>query len=201
VKPYYEDEIITIYHGDCREVIKDIHVGVDAVITDPPYPDYHVELYNYHPETLQYFTSLKCKQFIFWSVREQFPLDYTAIHIWNKEVPSSPYERIFERNGGDAYKLFSHQFVNNRVLARFHKDEWTKHPSQKPIALMIELILLATDLGQTVLDPFAGSGSTLKAAKMCGRKAIGIEIEERWCEYMVGRLSQDMLFPLDEEGY
>lgn len=63
-----------------------------------------------------------------------------------------------------------------------------RHPTRKTVELMSWLILLATDPGGVVLDPFCGSGATLVAAKLTGRKAIGIEIEERHCEMVARRV-------------
>lgn len=69
------------------------------------------------------------------------------------------------------------------------------HPTVKPLELMRYLFLLtATPTGGTVLDPFMGSGTTLRAAKDMGRRAIGIEIEEKYCEIAVRRLAQEVLF-------
>ena len=71
--------------------------------------------------------------------------------------------------------------------------ERTEHPTQKPIGLMDHLVGTLSRSGDTVLDPFAGSGSTLVAAKALGRKAIGVELEERYCEIAARRLAQDVL--------
>ena len=65
------------------------------------------------------------------------------------------------------------------------------HPTQKPLNLMLWCLKWVT--AQTILDPFMGSGTTLVAAKNIGRKAIGIEIEERYCEIAAQRLSQEVL--------
>jgi site-specific DNA-methyltransferase (adenine-specific) len=67
------------------------------------------------------------------------------------------------------------------------------HPTEKPEPLMAELVTLFTDPGETILDPFMGSGTTLVAAKRLGRKAIGIEIEEKYCEIAAKRLAQRAL--------
>jgi len=69
------------------------------------------------------------------------------------------------------------------------------HPTEKPIELYCSFIELFTDAGDLILDPFMGSGTTLVAAKQLGRKAIGIEIEERYCEVAVKRLAQGVLLP------
>ena len=67
------------------------------------------------------------------------------------------------------------------------------HPCPYPIALPTRCISAVTDIGDIVLDPFAGSGTTLRAAKDLGRKAIGIEIDERYCEIAAKRLGQEVL--------
>jgi len=72
-----------------------------------------------------------------------------------------------------------------------------KHPCEKPLALMEHIITISTRPGDTVIDPFAGSGTTLAAAKYTGRRAIGVELDERYCEIAARRLSQDVL---DIEG-
>ena len=98
-------ELNTIYNEDCLETMKRIPDGtIDLILTDPPYPDYLVDEYQYKDGILDFLTGINCRQIIFWSAKAPFPLDYTAIHIWDKKVPTTPYERIFERNGKTHYK-------------------------------------------------------------------------------------------------
>lgn len=68
------------------------------------------------------------------------------------------------------------------------------HPTAKPLGMVADWVRMFTNPGDTILDPFAGSGTTLRAAKDEGRKAIGVELDERYCEVIAKRLSQDTLF-------
>lgn len=68
-----------------------------------------------------------------------------------------------------------------------------QHPTTKPLGLVSRFVSLFSEAGETILDPFMGSGTTLRAAKDLGRKAIGIEIEERYCEIAARRLEQEVL--------
>ena len=181
---YPDDYINKIIQGDCLEVIKGIpDKSVDLVLTDPPYPDYHAEIYQYKDGILDFLNNFKCRQLIFWSAKVNFPLDYSAIHIWDKLMGvGSMYERIFERNGGKNYKVFRGCPIQNKVCAQMAQDIFTGHKSQKPIKLIRELIEKYTKEGQTILDPFLGSGTTAVACKELGRKYIGIEISPEYCE-------------------
>jgi DNA modification methylase len=195
MKPYYDDgHGIRIYHGDCRDVLPQLE-GVDLVLTDPPYPDYYEELYRYRDGILDPLEVFACRQLVFWSGRADFPLSFTAVHIWNKNPSNhgAQYKRVFERNGGKHQKVFTHYMVNSTVAAAMTGDVRNEHPSQKPIRLMRALVRVGGGTG-IVLDPFMGSGTTLRAAKDAGRMAVGVEIQERYCELAALRLSQGVLF-------
>ena len=170
---------VTLYHGDCLEILPTLEAGsVDAVITDPPYPDYYEELYQYKPELLDALNLFPCRQFVFWSAKSEFPLSYTAIHIWDKVVGvGTMYERIFERNGQKQYRQFRAQPITSKLRAVRSLDIYTGHPSQKPRYLLNKLVLMFTDIKQTILDPFMGSGSIGEACVETGRNFIGIEID------------------------
>ncbi len=192
MKPYYEDSQVTIYHCDCRQILPTLP-KVDLVLTDPPYPDYHVDRFRYKDGLLSVIEDLPCRQLIFWSAKVVFPLNYTAIHIWDKKIGSgSQYERIFERHGEYNYKVFGATSPTNIVRASMACDLITGHASQKPIMLIKRLIVWA-DSPNLILDPFMGSGTTLRAAKDLGRKAIGIELDEHDCEMAATRMEQEIL--------
>lgn len=172
----------TLHLGDCLEYMRDMPAGsVDAVVTDPPYPDYWAEEYKYHDGILEPLRHLGCRQFIFWSSKVDFPLDYSAIHIWDKKTGTgSEYERIFERNGQRNYKVFRHYFINSTVAASFTGDEFTGHPSQKPKQLILDLLELDGRSEITIFDPFMGSGTTGVACMQLGRNFIGCEIDPKY---------------------
>lgn len=79
------------------------------------------------------------------------------------------------------------------TIWRIPKEQNKPHPVAFPVQIPSRCISAATDVGDTILDPFMGSGTTLRAAKDLGRKAIGIELEERYCEIAAKRLGQSVL--------
>ena len=207
MKPYYEQDGITIFHGDCREILPTLG-PVDLVLTDPPYGigagrekphngwrDYGIadwDLQRPDVETIHLLLRAG-REHVIWG--GNYFSDYLPPSmqwfIWDKgqrdfsladcEMAWSSQQR--------AARIFDH----SRAAALMDGKE---HPTQKPVALMRWCIGFFPQ-AQTILDPFMGSGTTLRAAKDLGRKAIGIEIEERYCEIAAKRLSQSVL-PLYE---
>ena len=189
LKPYYQDDACTIYHGDCREILRGVGPA-GLLVTDPPYPDALTDVYQ--QASIDFLDALPCRQYVFWSASAPFPLSYTGVHIWDKRIGiGGQYERIFERNGSHTFEVFRCSMINSPVTASFARDEYAAHPSQKPTLVLRKLIQRVST--NPVVDPFMGSGSTLRAAKDLGRKAIGIEIEERYCEIAAKRLAQEVL--------
>jgi len=177
--------------GNCLEVMKDWPDNcVDLVLTDPPYPDYHIDKYKYKKGMLDFLKQISCRQIIFWSAKVKFPLDYTAIHIWDKWIGcGSEYERIFERNGGIQYKMLrKFAVVGNPFRCQIAQDTHTGHPSQKPIKLVQYLVKIFSKPNDLIFDPFCGSGTTCVAAKELGRRYIGIDISEKYCDIARDRL-------------
>lgn len=186
MEPFYNRDGIIIYLGDSRQILPKLSLG--TIVTDPPYPDYYADKYDYFPPL--FLDDYPVHQMIFWSAKASFPLDYTAIHIWDKKTGAgSEYERVFERNGAKNFKVFRHYLINSTVAANFTRDVYTGHKSQKPTALMVDLIKKLVKAGP-IIDPFMGSGATLEAAYKLGYDSIGIEKNEDFANMAVKRLSR-----------
>lgn len=216
MKPYYDDgKGIVIYHGDCREILPSLE-PVDLVLTDPPYGiradkgqmqrankqngralapsrDYGSSDWDNAPpcaEMLQAIIS-KAERAILWG-GNFFNLPVSrAWLVWDKETGDNDYAdaELAWTNLNQPVRLIRHQWKG--FLQAW--DEERFHPTQKPQPVMRWCLSLVPD-AHTILDPFMGSGTTLRAAKDLGRRAIGIEIEEKYCEIAAKRLAQETLF-------
>lgn len=194
--PYYEDTNsgITIYLGDCREVLPSLPVG--ALVSDPPYPN-NAGHFNDGIQAARavLWPSAWQEAIVFWSELEtpQMPIALVAVHIWHRSnVNGRPYEPAYHfdaRGEKRRSEVMRHPAVFDGAGPGC--NEYLGHPTQKPVALMRQLVAKAGN--PLVIDPFMGSGTTLRAAKDLGRKAIGIEIEERYCEIAAKRLGQEVL--------
>ena len=199
--PYYQEGGITIYHGDCREIVPQLPLA-DLVLTDPPYG---INL------TRQFMPkgSQKCNIFgddepfnplhllgrgacVIWGANNFADrLPPGGWLCWDKRcneaadrMHGSPFELAWS---SDQSKFKMYRIMHGGVV---NADGWgygRYHPTQKPISLMAAII---KDFKcNSVCDPYMGSGTTLIAAKRLGVSAIGIEIEERYCEIAAKRLS------------
>ena len=218
--PYYEQDGITIYHGDCREILPTFpDKSFDLVLTDPPYGINYDLLQKQHADGgrvsnggrwKRYFDTgwdreapdsstfkliiSKGRSSIFWG-GNFFPIPAVGKWlIWNK------IQRGYMTDGEMAWSNLSGTspsiFDLSRADAYINNGETKSHPTQKPLPLISWCIGVAekTRPVLSILDPFMGSGTTLVAAKQLGRKAVGIEIEEKYCEIAVKRLAQMELF-------
>lgn len=176
----------TLYLGDCREIIPTLP-RADIVVTDPPYPDIDK---GFAITPITDLASLRVRQLVFWSAVEEFPLSWSAIHIWHKPNGNSSqhYERIFERNGNLTCRVFR----NAAILPNYtqYAAECVDHPTQKPLSLLRELVNLVSESGDVVLDPFMGSGTTGVACVRLGRKFIGIEMEPKFFDIACRRIEE-----------
>jgi len=195
VKPYYDHAGITIYHGDCREILPGMP-RVDLILTDPPYPNGAGHfLDGIEAAESIVFAPAAPVCLVFWDeiTRPVSPFPLVAVHVWHRSNTNRPdnYESVlcFAADGRKrASRVLSFPVVFPGLTGC---HEATGHPTQKPVRLMTRLILMEPP--GTILDPFMGSGTTLRAAKDLGRKAIGIEIEEKYCEIAAKRLAQEVL--------
>jgi len=195
--PYYERDGITIYHGDCRDILPTLP-PVDLVLTDPPYGVGKADWDALLP--LDWL--ILCRR-----ISPIVAFTPGVTHMYSYPPPDWPLcwarPASVQRNGLGGFNNWEPILVyGKRVVAvdLFLKSHGgdddnlaAKHDCPKPLSLMRWLTSALSDEGQTILDPFMGSGTTLRAAKDLGRKAIGIEIEERYCEIAVKRLAQEVL--------
>jgi len=204
-QPYYQDEAVTIYHGDCREIVPTLG-RFDAVVTDPPYGvDFDYAGYD---DTHDAWAALmediipklkKAAPFVVMPAGDRMALrqmyiDHSPdwIIAWFKGSPGTRSPIGFNSwephlTWGKPYKAMHDAFQTRCGF------ELKGHPCPKPLAWAMWLVQRAAPHGGTVLDPFAGSGTTGRAAKDLGRKAVLIELEERYCEIAANRMAQGVL--------
>jgi DNA modification methylase len=217
LKPYYEGGGITIYHGDCREVLPSLG-AVDLVLTDPPYgigADKNLRANKQHgaavapsrdygrgswddrppPRWLIEQAVDQARYAVIWGGNHLGLPASTCWLVWDKDNGANGYAdcELAWTNLPQAVRRIRHRWMGmlQEQMGEDKEERW--HPTQKPLVVMRWAIQQAPDDCETILDPFAGSGSTLRAAKDLGRKAIGIEIEERYCEIAAKRLAQEVL--------
>lgn len=220
MKPYYEHGGITIYHGDCREVLPSLQA--DLLFTDPPfglgYADHGMgnggragrggkpsgayfiegnEDLSVGIFACEWAESRNLPAVVFASPYAPFPGKWRNLLVWDKGGavgwggdPDVCFKRTWEliqiaRNG---------ELIGSRPdsVIRWYitPDNYAEHPCEKPFGLIHGL--MAKIPGDLVVDPFMGSGTSVVSAKTLGRRAIGIEIEERYCEIAAKRLSQEV---------
>jgi hypothetical protein len=231
VTPYYEQSGVTIYHGDCREVLPSL--SADAIITDPVWPDCEhvfpgIDAKTLLAEALQLSCvervaiQLGCASDVRFlgAVPERFTYLRTC---WLDYACPSYQGRVL--NTGDVAYVFGEPppprrgamiLPGHKTATRTTADDWRdisarkdqrkgkergavpttalQHPTPRRIEHVAWLVKWFG--GESVIDPFAGSGTTLVAAKRSGLRAIGIEITERYCEIAAKRLQQEAL-PLE----
>ena len=210
MKPYYEDESVTIYHADCRELLPELKA--DLVLTDPPYgigeaagknksrgrlvvsQDYGDAPWDDLPigeDLLAQVLAAAPHQIIFGGNYYDLPSTSCWL-IWDKDNGKTDFAdaEMAWTNFPTAVRLIKWRWQGMLQELGGKDKERRVHPTQKPLAVIRWCIQRAPDEPQPILDPFMGSGTTLRAAKDLKRKAIGIEIEERYCEIAAQRMSQ-----------
>ena len=218
--PYYRHAGITIYHGDCLEVMPSLG-KFDLLLTDPPYgigaahyahfgegvkrhmsgvikgpaiqkKGYGDSDWDDKPadlETIKAAMVLAAHQIVWGG--NYFDLGPArCVLVWDKLRGDTDYAdaELAWTNLDRSVRVIRHKW--NGFLKAIQEDRF--HPTQKPLAVMKWAIQQPKETCESILDPFMGSGTTLRAAKDLGRSAVGIEIEERYCEIAAKRLSQEV---------
>lgn len=211
--PYYQDDWVTIYHGDCRDI--DAWIAADVLLTDPPYGMSHrsgmdgafgdcaVEGDNNldaRDAALTMWGAKPALVFGRWSVSR--PAGTRMVLTWDKgdalgmgalDLPWKPStEEVYVLGSGfvgprNVGAVLRWQGIGPYQQARGERF----HQTQKPVELLHTLIERCP--AGVIADPFMGSGSTLRAAKNLGRKSIGVELDERYCEIAAQRCAQEVL--------
>lgn len=231
MKPYYEEGGITIYLGDCRDVLPGLgRDTVDLIVTDPPYGQRYVSNRGHGHGAIEGddkdvsvvldALTLACRTlrrgrhaYVFGPFDlSSTPLAAQVELVWDKGIVgmgdltlpwSTSHEPITfavyepsKANREKGYGRLAARIRKGSVLRceRTNGASTTRHPTEKPVDVLRQLIESSSLLGETVLDPFMGVGSTLVASRMEGRRGIGIELDERYCEIAAGRLAQGLMF-------
>lgn len=249
MEPYYDHNGITIYHGDCLDVMPTLEpASINAVICDPPYGVTNCAWDSVIPfapmwENIKRLITPRAAVVLFGSqpftsaLVMSNPKWFKYEWVWEKAVgtghaavndrPLKTHENIVvfaggaatyipQKRAGQPYRATkgatpgeSREFTTGsirrgnsdgtrypRSVQRFNDAKYAdiqQHPTQKPLDLLRYLILTYTNPGDLVLDFTMGSGTTLVAAKQLGRRAIGIELDERYCEIAALRLQQEVM--------
>jgi DNA modification methylase len=214
-RPFYEENGCVIYHGDCREILPHL-APVDLILTDPPYGinagnqearankrngkaitasrDYGDITWDNSPPPDWIFGLIaeKSRQQIIWGGNYFARPVSSCWLVWDKDNSDNDYAdcELAWTNLPKAVRKFRWRW-HGMLQEDMGRKEFREHPTQKPIALLKWCITLAAQ-AETIIDPFMGSGTTLRAAKDLGLKAIGIEIDERYAEIAARRLSQEV---------
>lgn len=210
--PYYADDVATIYCGDCRDLLPALDLAPSLVLTDPPYGmDYEHGARKGGRKMGMDGQSI---------VGDADPFDpshllgFERVMIWGgnhfgDKLPASRGWLVWDKRDGTpsndqsdcelawtnfltVARLFSARWSGGHRTGREQK-EGRSHVNQKPVALM-SWCMAQSGCNGLILDPYMGSGSTLRAAKDAGRRCVGIEIDEAHCAKAVERLGQEVLF-------
>jgi DNA modification methylase len=185
--------MFTLHNGDCHKFQPP---AFDLIVTDPPYPNVYQDEYGYFDGIIDFLDDYSCRQFVFWTVTEPFPLSFTAKHTWDKITGTyARYEYIYERNGDTKEYEFKYQKYNNFIDAQFYRDVKTDHPSQKNVAHIKKLLSLFSKEGDVIYDPFMGSGTVGVAALQLQRLFVGVERKAEYFAIAEKRIKSAALQP------
>ena len=219
----YDRDGIAVFHGDCLDVLPTLPpTSVDFVLTDPPYLVGYEGRWDgdrkqiagdadsgwLRPAFAEIWRVLNddafCVSFYGWPHADTFLCAWKSLGF----RPVSHLALVKRQWGLGRFTRGTHETAFLLAKGRPPKPErplsdvldWQRelerfHPNQKPVASLIPMLVSLCPPGGLVLDPFMGSGSTLRAAKNLGLRAVGIEIEARFCATAVRRLAQQVIWP------
>lgn len=226
LKPYYQDDAVTIYHGDCLEIMPLLEAKIDLVLTDPPYNHYDtggVEIKRgrkkeYKTIKEKWDNEFKPRDIFGWLYDKQSLVfcSFILLDEWLRLAKETDCLRqllaMEQKNPIPTIRpLYCHslQYIlwlnpkgktpifngkgHGSLFSYINQECHGLHPARKPLSVIKALVSNHSDTDNLVVDPFMGSGTTLRAAKDLGRKAIGIEIEEKYCEIAANRCRQEVL--------
>lgn len=214
-EPYYQDDAVTLYNADSYAIELP---KCDLLLTDPPYeiaavgggivakrkyladiagkidegfdagildafPNWIVFCGKKQLKTLLAATGDRLWALVTWNKPNPTPL------VNSNYLPDTEYIIHAYHSG----RLFGEYRDRSRFIMHPVEQNRFDHPTVKPLAVVSKMIRLGSQAGETILDPFAGTGTTLLAAKLLGRKAIGVEVNEKFCEIAASRLAQQTL--------
>lgn len=220
--PYYADESVTLYLGDCREITA--WLSADVLVTDPPYGIAYTgggsrswngrrTSRNAELKTIREDATTDARDavldlwgdrpaLVFGSWKVARPMATRQRLIWHKRNTNPALGGTPWSSADEEIYVLGDGWIGPRSLNVIATDEARSssgalsvrvgHPTPKPVGLMEQLIAKCPP--GVIADPFAGSGSTLVAARAQGRHSIGVELEERYCELIASRLAQGDLF-------
>lgn len=201
---YYREENIAIACGDCLEVMKELpDKSIDLVLTDPPYGieadkmqmgsgfhrwDKKINDWDDNIPSLECFNELfrVSKNQVIWGgnyFANILPPSANWL-IWDKLNPNLSFS--------EAEMAWVRYGQRIRIFKKYSANQIKYHPTQKPLVLMTWSLANYSKDNDTILDPFLGSGTTARACKNLGRKCIGIEISQKYCDIAIQRLSQEV---------
>ena len=233
--PYYSDDHVTIYHGDCRDILGAVLEPADVIVTDPPYgisaetdysglrgtDAYYATKSGRRTHGKTYAAHRRRRRAVSTAVaRRRGPCAISARTITSsgsrtaglstygtRETDSaptcSPIANSYGRRSRPDRRVCIG--ISGSAICALSENDAYLHPTQKPVSLM-RWILEWSPAGR-VVDPYVGSGSTLRGAKDAGRHAVGIELVEAYCEIAARRLGQEVLpfaesaYPIDRSSY
>ena len=215
MKPYYDDGRMTIYHGDCRNVLPSID-SVDLIVTDPPYnvgKDYGTASDSLDDTDYASFMDDVVKHARRLCASHAWVAPRYKMAMWWALLPDA-HEVVIPMRAGNAIRQgWSSKYsivlavgipavlhpddlwenIRHRGEGYYFNEETFGHPGYTPYPIIAKTIVTMAGPSSLVLDPFMGTGTTLRAAKDMNHRAIGIEIDERYCEIAVHRLAQEVL--------